>query len=938
MFSTGFTPTIVSGGTTSQSTSADTLSFDGTDAGATSYTATDDLTTTINANALSFSNIAGVMATLARGGAGTNNSITLGGTTPTVTSGAGAVVSNLDLILTANTGFNIGAGGFTQNYVVSDGGGGFSLTKTGAGTLTLGATNTYTGGTTVNNGTLALARGGGAGAVRGVVTVNSGATLNLTANNALGYSAGSQVTTVNINGGTVNTIGTPGDEGYLTSFNLTGGTLAYAAGSYQFAAADGTAPGITSNASSTQSLISGGVNIRSGNLGFNVASGPTASGIDLLVSGAVTGGFGLTKNGSGVLALSAMNTFSGGLTINAGTVSSTSSGGGSALGTGNVMVNTGATLQGSAGDAFGYGATTSPSLITIAGGTVTSGKNGNYRVTLPDITFSGGGTGNANINVINPGATTALINAGTIGFQAPNVNFNVDRGTAASDLTVSSVLFNYVNGTPATLTKTGVGILTLSGANTFNGNVLINGGTLTVGRAAANNGTSGALGNASVAGRTITVNSGATLNGTVNNWFGNNGNADANLPTIIVNGGTLSTSRYTTIGSLTLNGATVTNSETQDSGNYQVFALRGGVTVGGTAASTISAAAATATTQGYHLGANTLFTVGSTGATGADLTVSAPLRNQSGDFGNAAGGLTKSGAGTMVLFGTNTYTGGTTVSQGTLSGNAGSYGSGAVTVASGATVDYTQGGGAAGTATNNISGAGTATFGGNPGGAVTPGGTVNYTGQDSTTQTNVQSGTVMLNRTGGSALTGPVAVATGATVGLGSNNQIATTTPGTANPASVALNGGTLGANGHSDGTISGTVSSDPTTSAVTSSLGTLSLASGASTFDFGIGSTNTIFAFADSIGSLGTGTGTLNILNYTGMANALYIGTTNDLTSSELSRISFNGLAATQLTNGQFAAAPEPSQYVSFAVGLLGLGALVLRARKRKAAAAQAA
>lgn len=79
---------------------------------------------------------------------------------------------------------------------------------------------------------LTLKAGGGAGAVRGVVTVNSGATLSLAANNALGYNNnGTQVTQVNINGGTVNTLispGQPGDEGYLTSFSLTGGTLAYA--------------------------------------------------------------------------------------------------------------------------------------------------------------------------------------------------------------------------------------------------------------------------------------------------------------------------------------------------------------------------------------------------------------------------------------------------------------------------------------------------------------------------------------------------------------------------------------------------------------------------------------------------------------------------------------------------------------------------------------
>jgi len=694
-FSTAFTPTIPAGGTSSAN--GDGLTFNGT-----AYTATDDLTSAqpLNLNFLMFGNSG--LVTVARGGG--SNLVTLGATSggvnPTVNlNNTGGLMFGLDVALATNTSF-MGSGNATFSGVMSGTGG---LTQNGTGTLTLDATNTYTGGTTVNGGTLALAAGGAAGTVRGVVTINPGATLNLSAGDALGYNSdGSQVTTLNINGGTVN-ITAAYNEGYSTNVTLAGGTLSTSnSGSlFRFNNATAGSYGVTSNANATTSTISTNVDAFHGPLNFNVASGTTTSGIDLLVSGVIKSSS-ITKNGSGVLGLSAMNTFSGGLTINAGTVRSTSSGGGSALGTGNVTVNTGATLQGSAGDAFGYAAGSSPNLITIVGGTVTSGPNGAYRVTLPDITFSGGGTlssgtgntgdgngnfsfnsqgaTNTNITVTNTGDATALINAANLGFQAPNVNFNVDRGTAASDLTVSSALLNLSNSS-ATITKTGAGILTLSGASTFNDNVIINGGTITVGRAAANNGTSGALGNASVAGRTITVASGATLNGTASNWFGNAGNADANLPTII-------------------------------------------------------------------------------------------------------------------------------------------------------------------------------------------------------------------------------------------------------------LNGGTLSANGHSDGTISGTASSDPTTSAVTSSLGTLSLASGASTFDFGTGSTSNIFAFADSMGSLSTGNGTLNILNYTGMANTFYIGITNDLTSSELSRISFNGLAATQLTNGQLAAAPEPSQYVSFAVDLLGLGALVLRAKKCKAAA----
>lgn len=294
----------------------------------------------------------------------------------------------------------------------------------------------------------------------------------------------------------------------------------------------------------------------------------------------------------------------------------------------------------------------------------------------------------------------------------------------------------------------------------------------------------------------------------------------------------------------------------------------------------------------------------------------------------ATGSLVKTGSGTQTFADTaaNTYSGGSTVKSGTLSGNAGSYGSGNITVNSGAAVDYTQGG-TAGTAANNISGTGTVTFGGNTSSANGTGGTVNYTGQDGVA-TTVQSGTVNLNHAGGAALAGPVAVATSGVAQLAADNQVQTNTQGTA--SNVALNGGTLNANGHSDGSANLT---DPTSSAVTSHMGTLSLGDRTmSTLDFGLGS-NIILAFADSLASLqvsgAVNNGTLNILNYTGSGNALYIGTTKDLSQNELDRIIFNGLAANQLAKGQVVAAPEPSSLLSLLIGGGFLGGFVIRKRR---------
>ena len=271
------------------------------------------------------------------------------------------------------------------------------------GSVTLTGINTYTGGTVVNSGTLALGAGGGAGAVRGVLTVNPGATLNLTAGNALGYTAGTQVTTLNINGGTVNTPTALGDEGFLTSFNLTGGTLAYTGGNatnaYQIAAADATAPGITSNASATTSLISGNVNIRSGTLPIAVAKGTTASGVDLQVSGVISGtNFGVTKSGPGMLALSGANTYTGATTVSAGT-----------------LLVTGSTATGSVVTVSGAG--------TRLGGTGTIG--GNITVNSGSILFAGNPLLNApTTGTLTTGALTLATGSTFNALLASSTNFS----------------------------------------------------------------------------------------------------------------------------------------------------------------------------------------------------------------------------------------------------------------------------------------------------------------------------------------------------------------------------------------------------------------------------------------------------------------------------------------------------------------------------------
>ena len=154
--------------------------------------------------------------------------------------------------------------------------GGGSLTKNGATLLALSNLNTYSGGTTVNGGTLALDYGhGNAGTIRGVVTINPGAMVTLNGPDAMGYaSAGNYVNTVNIIGGTLyNSVNNL--QLYTTQVVLTGGTVSQAAGAYDFT----NGYGVTTNSSTATSLFSGNIGIRDTNImPFNWPAGRPPAG------------------------------------------------------------------------------------------------------------------------------------------------------------------------------------------------------------------------------------------------------------------------------------------------------------------------------------------------------------------------------------------------------------------------------------------------------------------------------------------------------------------------------------------------------------------------------------------------------------------------------------------------------------------------------------
>ncbi|GEP41821.1 PQQ-dependent sugar dehydrogenase [Brevifollis gellanilyticus] len=241
--------------------------------------------------------------------------------------------------------------------------------------------------------------------------------------------------------------------------------------------------------------------------------------------------------------------------------------------------------------------------------------------------------------------------------------------------TVSTLgtLSGVVSGADSSLEKTGPGALLLSNlGNTFGGDIIVQAGILRANGLVGTGAPRGNLGNNSGS-RTITINSGATMDWTSNNIFIGAGGSASSLPRIVVNGGTMQSSRFNVIGHVTLNGGVLTQNAS-DTGQYQGYQMLGDITVGGTAASTISSS----NSKLNHLrgaGTTTITVADATASTAVDLTVSTGFADGSGDYPGVSN-FVKSGAGTMLITANSTFTGTNAVMAGTVQlGSGGATGS-----------------------------------------------------------------------------------------------------------------------------------------------------------------------------------------------------------------------------------------------------------------------
>ncbi len=444
------------------------------------------------------------------------NTITLNNGTLTSTNGAGDVLGaywiSANRTITANGASNtIGGAGkigisggvnltldtplLTDSVAVStvlqyQGG----VAKSGLGTMNLTGTNTYSGGTTVNGGTLSLSGAGGpTGVIRGNLTINAGATVSADTGSgqwALGYGSGTAVNHIVLNGGTLNFATTQDSGTAATSITMTGGAITGQAWDWYFGLT--TTPVLNTLATDTTAVISSNLRPRlgtGGTLTFNVAAGTVTGGatpgVDLLMSGPLSyyldGGAAIIKDGAGVLQLTGSNTYTGPTTINQGVV--TLGGSGSLPSTSSITIASGATLTlgGSSNNQIQQGFTRDSAnaaslaingtlavgsaihtmyawTIGMTNGTI-SFTNANGYLWMPDRTITINGT-----NTISGTSTN--------GIYAAMGNVTFDTPAALDNVTVSVP----VSGTG--VTKSGLGTMTLSGANTYTGNTTVNAGTL----------------------------------------------------------------------------------------------------------------------------------------------------------------------------------------------------------------------------------------------------------------------------------------------------------------------------------------------------------------------------------------------------------------------------------------------------------------------------
>ncbi len=869
-----------------------------------------------------------------------------------LTLNGGTLQSSADFTLNSNRGIALGTSHGTINVdgstTLAYGGiiaGSNNLTKTGSGTLTLSGTNTLTGSTTISAGTLKLGNNTSTGSMNSSSIINNSAlvldfsnditlssdisgtgTLYVTAryfdlyDSGSGSSLSTSSWTQIASSTTVTEVLQRIAGGYMHGEWITDDDIAESGISVrEYDPITNTASfrirfnhdsggtdytkqvtvDLRQNGNNVEAKIddnqknytSGGVNLTSNNY-TNLGEDDSGSGLDGDITYATSetaAGYGLRKLNSSVKAtLTGALTYNGATTIQKNTIDGSQSITGGDTVYYKKYVN--ATLE------VGGSSSLTSSAVTNDGNLIfSSGSN----FTLNSVISGGGtliqdGSNTSTLSANNTYTGATYINAGTI-----SATHNNALGTTAGTTTVLSGgalnLSNNVNvGEAITISGTGVSnngaIRNVSDSNTLSGLITL----------AANSEIQVDSGST----LTMDVASGNAITGTYNLTIDSVGTSLVADPIATSTGtltktgaGTLTLSGVNTYsGSTTINAGTISIDDDSRLGTAPGSATAGHLTLnGGTLLSTAD----------FTLNANRGVALGSSHGTfnvnsGTVLTVAGVIAGSNN--------LIKSGAGTLLLSGTNTYTGLTnidagkvqvtgTLSSSTMVDNEGVFdvdstntvgivfGSGNVELASGITL--TTGG------TNNnktisgvISGAGNLVKTGS--GTLTLSGTNTYTGT-----TTISSGTLNIFADSGLGAAPGSATAGHLTLNGGTLRSPNTFTLNSNRGIALGSNNGTFNVHGSSTLTYGGIIAGSGSFTKI--GTGTLVLTSQLSTYSGGtINNAGTLRLAATSIGSIGS-------------ATSGPIGT-GSLTNNAILDVDGNLIHNTKTNNGTIINKPAPS------------------------------
>ncbi|UQD76306.1 autotransporter-associated beta strand repeat-containing protein [Bradyrhizobium japonicum] len=541
--------------------------------------------------------------------------------------------------------------------VISGAGG--SLVKIGAGTLTLTAANTYTGDTTVTEGALQLGTLARAGSVAGAISVESQGALSI------------------VNAGAISSVTNGGFTSYSNGMSA-GSTAITNSGTLEFTD--------TTSAGSAGINSTGTLNFRNtssaGNATLTINSG-TATFYDTATAGSATINNSSTLNFfNSSSAGSATINNSGTLRFGDYSLSENSTAASAVINNSGTLVFVGSTTAASA---------TINNSGSLTFGWATTAGNAAITNTSANAVTEFSGIGPARDGVLSVGS---IAGAGTFLLNSNRLKVG---GNNTSTVVSGTLSVNW------TLEKVGTGTLTLTGTNTYNGYTIVSGGRLQFGDGGAG-GSNNLGGIIDVTGGTLAIETPATLNVAQTVTFGNNTTLSIAAGT---NSPALSADSISIGSGVAFNLSGISNASQLDkvlidtqSGISGDFAS---VTVGGFTGTVdyltvhtrksadglqYLASYGLSWTAGNSLAHGT-FTL--TNATDT-FTLGVALTDQAANPATGWDGksLTKAGDGTLILTGQNTYSGGTTISGGTLQlGNSGLTGSvlGTVTVGASGTFE-----------------------------------------------------------------------------------------------------------------------------------------------------------------------------------------------------------------------------------------------------------